>query len=208
MKKPWIATMALCLSLFFAGSTSSEPAHAQTYTYHTIYNTALPSVIHVAIRANNNPRGQILWVQTVGFQEYCSDVLPNEWIPEWNVEALRAGAMAVKMFAWYHTLHPVTIDGFTFDVDNTTNFQEYKYMSGRPETDQAIQDIWPYAYAYTDGGIGPLDYRAGVPNNPNWPFNHSQKMAQWGSQYWATAGMNNQQILAFYFTGRTLLQAP
>ncbi len=208
MNRPWIVSVAIFILLICSGSTVTSHAHAQILAYHTIYNSPLPSVIHIAIRANNNPRGQILWVQTVGFQEYCSDVLPNEWYSTWNLEALRAGAMAVKMFGWYHTLHPVTIDGFTFDVDNTTNFQEYKYMSGRPETDQAIKDMWSYAYAYSDGGIAPLDYRSGVPNNANWPFNHSQKMAQWGSQYWATTGMSNIQILNFFFTGRTLLPSP
>ncbi|PWI57792.1 SpoIID/LytB domain-containing protein [Sulfoacidibacillus thermotolerans] len=208
MKRPWIAAMALFAVLLWGGAVVVPSAHGQVYAYHTIYNTPLPSVIHVAIRANNDPRGQILWVQTVGFQEYCSDVLPNEWFSNWKPEALKAGAMAVKMFGWYHVLHPVTIDGFTFDVDNTTNFQEYKYMSGRFETDQAVRNIWPYAYVYTNGGIGPLDFRAGIPNNANWMYNHSQKMAQWGSEYLANAGMNYIQILGFYYTGRTLLQGP
>jgi len=64
-----------------------------------LYNVKLLVVIRVAIRAGNDPRGPILWVQTIGFQQYCTDVLPNEWIPSWDPQALEAGAMAVKMFA-------------------------------------------------------------------------------------------------------------
>ncbi len=188
------------------GLTSSY-VRAQVVSNQTVNNTPVPSVIHVAIRANNNPRGQILWVQTLSFKEYCTDVLPNEWGPAWKTESLKAGAMAVKMFGWYHTLHPVTIGGFTFDVDNTTNFQEYKYMTSRSKTDQAIQSIWPYAYTYTIGEIAPLDYRAGNPNRANSSFDSSQKMSQWGSQYWAIKGMNYVQILGIYYSGRTLLKS-
>ena len=175
---------------------------------HTLYNTPLPTTIHVAIRAGNNPRGAIQWVQTVSFQQYCRDVLPNEWYPSWNTQSLLAGAQAVKMFGWYHRLHPVTIGGFTFDVDNTTNFQQYRYMSGMPATDQAVANTWNMAYTAPNGGITPLDYRAGIPDNANWSMEHSQHMAQWGSQYWALTGWSNSQILGFYFTGRSFLSIP
>lgn len=191
-------------------SETSSAARAQTAPglTHTLYNTPLPQVIRVAIRAGNNPRGPILWVQTVGFQQYCEDVLPNEWIPSWDPAALQAGAMAIKMFAWYHVLHPVSIGGFQFDVDNTVNFQQYKPLSAMPQTTQAVQSVWPYAYVFANGGIVPLDYRAGTSNSPNWPFIASQKMSQWGSQYWAAQGYSYQQILNLYYTNRVLLAAP
>ena len=162
----------------------------------------------VAIRAFGNPYGSILRVQTVGFQEYCSDVLPNEWMPSWDPASLRAGAMAVRMFAWYHHLHPVTVGGFTFDVDNTANFQVFRYQSGTPATDQAVQTVWPYACALPGGGIAPLDYRAGWRNTANWPLARSQKVSQWGSEYLANSGRSYLQILGFYFPGRAWLRVP
>ena len=183
-------------------------AQARAALQHTLYNTPLPTTIHIAIRAANNPRGQIQWVQTVGFEQYCRDVLPNEWYPSWNAQSLLAGAIAVKMFGWYHRLHPVTIGGYTFDVDNTTNFQQYRYMSGRPPTDQAVTGSWHTAYTYADGSLAPLDYRAGAPNSANWPMEHSEHMAEWGSQYWALTGRGYSKILAFYFTARTFLPIP
>ena len=139
------------------------PATAQI---QTIYNTAYPATIRVAIRANNNPSNPILYVQTVGFEEYCEDVLPNKWIPSWP-EALKAGAIAVKMFAWYYSLHPTTEQGFTYDVDNTTNFQTFKYLSGQYETDLAVQETWNMVYVPADGTIKQLDYRMGTPNSDN-----------------------------------------
>ena len=197
--------LALCAAAGFS-VFAGLPVRAQAID--TIYNVKLPVVIRVAIRAGNNPRGPILWVQTIGFQQYCTDVLPNEWIPSWDPQALEAGAMAVKMFAWYHTLHPVTVGGFTFDVDNTVNFQEFRFLSGRVETDRALTITWPYAYTDSNGTIAALDYRAGIPDNPNWPFIGSQKMAQWGSQYWAMTGASYLRILNLYFPGRTLFSIP
>jgi len=41
-------------------------------------------------------------VTTVNFNTYVQDVLPNEWIPSWPSEALKAGAVAAKMF-WLET---------------------------------------------------------------------------------------------------------
>ena len=131
-------------------------------------------------------------------------MLPNEWIPAWNVESLKAGAMAVKMFAWYHHLHPVSVDGFTFDVDNTVNFQSFRYWSRQSETTQAFQAIRSYAYVKPTGEIIELNYRAGIRDNPNWQYRNAQKMAQWGSEYWAERGRTYNQILQFYYLDRSL----
>lgn len=188
-----------------AGFAVVAPPSVSAQTSNTVDNTAMPSVIRVAVRANNDPRGAILWVQTVGFQEYCDDVLPNEWMSSWSSQALRAGAVAIKMFAWYHSLHPVTVDGFTFDVDNTTNFQEYKYLSATTLTDTAVQDTWRLVLVPQTGEILQLDYRAGIPNNPNWAFVGSQRMAQWGTEYWGqVARLSYVSILSLYYPGRSI----
>jgi peptidoglycan hydrolase-like amidase len=189
-----------------AGLCATPPVEAAT---PTVYNTSEPSTIRVAIRGLNpwgeaDPRGRILWVQTVPYEQYCQDVLPNEWVPSWHIEALKAGAVAVKMFAWYHHLHPVTIDGFTFDVDNTVNFQTFRYLSRQPDTNRAIAAVRPYAYVKPGGEIIELNYRAGYRNSPNWQYRNAQKMAQWGSQYWAEQGRNWIQILQFYYMDRQL----
>jgi len=204
MRKAVLASAAFA-SFAIAGFAAPPVAHAE----NTIYNTSPPSTIRVAIRSENpsgeaDPRGRIIWVQTVPFEEYVQDVLPNEWVPSWNQEALKAGAMAIKMFAWYHHLHPVTIDGFTFDVDNTVNFQTYRTLSRQSDTDRAVFAVWRRTYVKQDGGIIELNYRAGYENNPNWQYRNAQKMAQWGSEYWATRGRDYVQILQFYYMDRVL----
>jgi len=175
----------------------------------TVDNTSLPSVIRVAIRGLNpsgepDPRGRILWVQTLPFEQYCQDVLPNEWVPSWDIESLKAGAMAIKMFAWYHHLHPVTVDGFTFDVDNTVNFQHFRYFSRQPDTNAAFNAIRRYVYVKPSGEIIELNYRAGIRDDPNWEYRNAQKMSQWGSEYWAMKGRTYEQILQFYYLNRGL----
>jgi hypothetical protein len=52
-------------------------------------------------------------VQVINFKEYVRHVLPNEWVPTWPGESLRAGAMAAKMFAW----RIISIGGKWSDAD-------------------------------------------------------------------------------------------
>lgn len=199
MKQLW--TIALSLVPVSVSISIGHPLLAQAQT-KTIYNTAYPTTIRVAIRANNNPVSPILYIQTVGFEEYCEDVLPNEWVPGWSSEALEAGAIAVKMFAWYYTLHPTTEDKLTYDVDNTTNFQEFKYLSGTVETDLAIQDTWNVALVPSNGTITQLNFRTGTPNGENSSYIGTDIMSQWGSQYWADkAKLPFESILNMYYPG-------
>lgn len=178
--------------------------HVDAQPLQTIYNTKMPSIVRVAVRKDNDPRGEILWVQTLGFKEYCEDVLPNEWMPSWSTESLRAGAIAIKMFGWYHTLHPVTENGMTFDVDNTTNFQQFKYQSGTYVTDKAVNDTWKQVYVPSSGEIKQLDYRAGVAHSSNAWYDGSNMMSQWGSQYRASVGgLAHLDILRLYYLDRT-----
>lgn len=200
--------LSLCVAALSAAVTFNPVLQAQAQV-QTIGNTPVPTSIRVAVRGLSpwgepDPRGRVLWVQTVPFQQYIEDVLPNEWIPSWDNNALRAGAMAIKMFAWYHHLHPVTIDGFTFDVDNTTNFQTFEYLSRQPNTNLAVEAIRSLAYVKPNGEIVELNYRAGNKNDPNWEYRNAQKMSQWGSEYWALLGRTYVQILQFYYMDRQL----
>ncbi len=202
---------ALAVAGAVTAATCLSPMPKAQAQIATVYNTSEPPTIRVAIRGLNpwgepDPRGRVMWVQNVPFNQYCEDVLPNEWIPSWDVDALKAGAMAIKMFAWYHHLHPVTIDGFTFDVDNTTNFQAFEYLSRQPETTAAVNAIRNFAYVKPNGEIIELNYRAGDKDSPNWQYRNAQKMAQWGSEFWAKQGRTYVQILQFYYMDRRLQQ--
>lgn len=209
--KTWqSATLAVAFTVGSLCAPTGPSAQAQVFR---IGSAGFPSVIRVAIRENNasgeaDPRGRIIYVQTVNFDQYCRDVLPNEWYPSWSVASLEAGAIAVKMFGWYHRLHPVTVGGFTFDVDNTVNFQTYREQSEQDSTDRAYYVTRSLAYVPPSLEIQELNYRAGYENNPNWQYRNAGKMAQWGSEYLASLGRTPLQILQFYFTGRELTPIP
>ena len=207
----WTAA-ALSLAMT-AGTAVLPPAPAARAQVFKIGETGFPSVIRVAIRENNpfgeaDPRGRILYVKTVNFDQYCRDVLPNEWYPSWRPASLAAGAIAVKMFGWYHHLHPVMVGGFTFDVDNTVNFQTYLEQSEQDATDRAYYATRHLAYVPPTQEIQELNYRAGYANNPNWQYRNAQKIAQWGTEYWAALGRTPLQILQFYYMNRDLTVIP
>ena len=204
------AAATICTTGVLFTVQSTPHAHAQPYK---IGSTGFPSAIRVAIRQTNafgepDPRGAILFVQTVNFDTYCREVLPNEWYPSWPASSLQAGAVAVKMFGWYHHLHPVTVGGFTFDVDNTVNFQTFREQSEQGSTDQAYYATRPLAYVPPTMDIQELNYRAGYQGSPNWQYRNAQKMAQWGSDYLALQGWTPTQILNFYYAGRQVVNIP
>ncbi|MFT9849069.1 carboxypeptidase-like regulatory domain-containing protein [Aneurinibacillus sp. REN35] len=184
--------------------------HVQAQTEAKAGLTPPPDTILVAIRESTpggepNPRGRILYVRQVPFNEYIRNVLPNEWLPSWEAEALKAGALAAKMFTWYHALHPVTIDNHQFAVDNTINFQLYREGTSMPRTNAAIEEVRDLAFVKPDDTIFEMNYRAGYPNSPNSPYRRAQKMAQHGSQYLASKQNKNMlEILQYYYEGKKL----
>lgn len=202
----------LSLAIAVALAVAALPATAWA-SHKTVYNATYPSSIRVAIRearpnGEPNPRGRILYVKTVPFDNYVQDSLPNEWIPSWQLESLRAGAMAVKMFAWYKVLHPTKLDGWEFDLDNSTNYQTYREGNRFEATNNAHWGIRSRAYTQPDGTIVELNYRAGYQGGPNWEYRNANMMSQWGSQYWAKEGRNYLSILQWYYQGRTLHTIP
>lgn len=207
-----LATLALVPAAALVPLLLGAP-QAEAQQNYFIGQTGFPSSIRVAIRENNpagepDPRGRIVYVSNVNFDQYCRNVLPNEWLPSWRISALQSGAIAVKMFAWYHHLHPVTIGGFTFDVDNSVNFQTYRAHSDQQPTDEAYYSTRNLAYVKPDRSIFELNYRAGYANSPNWQYRNAGKMAQWGSEYWAQQGLTATQILNFYFMNHMIVPIP
>jgi peptidoglycan hydrolase-like amidase len=196
-----------CLLLVLAAVIAPpvQPARAEK-----AWDAPPPQMIRIAIRESRpggepDPQGRILYVQTVHFKDYVKNVLPLEWLPDWHPEALKAGAIAVKMLAWYHTRHPTTVDGFTFDVDNTVNFQRYREGLRTSVTDRAVDDTWNLAYVAKDGEIFRLTYRSGQRDDPDLAARDAGELSQWGSQYWAQKGKTALQILQFFARDRILV---
>jgi len=138
----------------------------------------------------------IQYVEVVDFSFYVKHVLPSEWIGGWPIESLRAGAMAVKTYAWYWVNQGGKWPEYGADVVDSTCDQVYKPAYSYWKTDQAVDDTWNHRMV-RDGSIFPAYYYAGAYNGDPTDGNH---MTQWGSKYWADQGQLWDWILHFYYS--------
>ncbi|MCJ7660682.1 MAG: hypothetical protein MUO67_16145, partial [Anaerolineales bacterium] len=78
-------------------------------------------------------------IHIVDFKQYAKNVLPNEWAL-WSDDSLRAGAMAVKMYAWYW----IALDGKWNDADvwDSTCDQVYNPNIEYASTNAAVEFTW------------------------------------------------------------------
>lgn len=138
----------------------------------------------------------IIEVIEMDFMEYVKNVLPNEWPNSWHPESLKAGAMAVKTFAWWRmTLTNPRPQGADV-VDNTCD-QRFIRNSRRPTTDAAVDATWPYRMS-RGGLIRNVHYLDTDQRCANTPALRPC-MGQWGSRYMAEAGYTWEQILHHYY---------
>jgi hypothetical protein len=87
-------------------------------------------------------------VETVDFRQYAKHVLPNEWVASWPWESLRAGAMAVKMYAWSY----IAVGGKWDDADvyDSTCDQVYNPAVSYNSTNQAVDFTWNWRLTRDD----------------------------------------------------------
>ena len=143
----------------------------------------------------------IQYVEIVDFNFYAKHVLPSEWIGSWPAESLKAGAMAVKTYAWYWVNQGGKWPEYGADVVDSTCDQVYNPAYSYWKTDQAVDDTWGHRMV-RDGTIQkwivfPAYYYAGEYNGEPTDGNH---MTQWGSKYWADQGQAWDWILHFYYS--------
>jgi len=62
-------------------------------------------------------------IETVALKDYVKVVLPREFPSTWPGEAIKAGAVAVKSYAWYYVEHPYRPG--TCHISDTTKHQKY-----------------------------------------------------------------------------------
>ena len=159
-------------------------------------NSKLPSTILVY-------RVSLGRVDRVDFKTYVKNVLPNEWVSSWPAASLRAGAMAVRSYAWYWALHSTrkTSGGQCYDVRDDTADQVYRPSSALSSTSSAVDNTWS-ARMTRSGNVLQAHYcstttACGAWVDGNW-------MSQYGSRDLANAGDSYQTILRHYYSGITL----
>jgi hypothetical protein len=151
-------------------------------------------------------------VETVDFKVYVKNVLSREWIGSWTTESLRSGAVAVKMYAWYHVLHWRGLTngaGQCFDVYDDTRDQVYNPSQPTWPTAAAAVDATWATRALRNGAIYPTYYNGGSAGEACGANKNGWRMYQWGTQACGLAGMTAAQILlTYYYPSWTVTDAP
>jgi hypothetical protein len=161
-------------------------------------NDPLPATIRVGITGNLFCTPYITMtytVQTVDFKSYVKHVLPNEWLYTWNQESLRAGAMAVKMYAWYW----INLGGKwrgTDMIDSVCD-QVYNPAVEYASTNQAVDYTWNWKLT-RQGGFFQTSHKDTADCSPPNCMNQSE------SALLAYHGYTWDQILAHFYPGSTL----
>jgi len=119
---------------------------------------------------------------TLDFRQYVKGVLPNEWHGDWHTESLRAGAVAVKMYAWQQ----YRIKGYVWDCNWD---QVYRPSFRTNRTDRAVDDTWNVIL------WGDRIYYDDYPNACLSRGQTENCMSQWVTLEQAERGMNHLDIL-------------
>lgn len=136
------------------------------------------------------------------FLFYATHVLPNEWIPSWDSDALAAGAIAVKTYAAYRTMPNNAYSGGEdcADVIDTVADQVFDPTWSTLQTDQAVYEGWG-SILWRGNGWFLAQYYAGLKGEPCAPVTGTfeGRMSQWGTQSCALDGMVWPDIVSLYY---------
>lgn len=103
-------------------------------------------------------------IESVPFREYVITVMGKEWPSYLPQPVVEAGAVAVKQYAWFHSLGNSrrTGDGRCFDVRDSTGDQLYKPNRARvrPDHYRAAEATWGVTL-FKDGRLFMTGYRRG-----------------------------------------------
>lgn len=113
-------------------------------------------------------RNQTGRIQKVAFKKYVITVMGKEWPAYLPHAVVEAGAVAVKQYAWYHTLQGPrrTRDGRCYDVRDGTSDQLYKPNRARIRSDHhaAAERTWNITLTKNDR-LFMTGYRRGNKHN-------------------------------------------
>jgi hypothetical protein len=201
VRAPLSAPMAVVV---VAASAGASPSSAASACGSYVSETVPPRTIRVFRSATGA-------VETVDFRAYVKNVLSREWISSWTTESLRAGALAVKHYAWYQVLHwrgYVNEAGECFDVFDSTRDQHYDPTRPTYASMAAAVDATWGTRALKGGRIFATYYNAGAPGEACGANANGWRMYQWGTQACGLAGRTAAQIMATYYTGVVVTGAP
>jgi len=139
---------------------------------------------------------------TYNFVFYVTHVLPDEWIASWDADALGAGAIAAKTYAWYRTLpgHAYTGGAGCADITDYTADQVFDPTWSNANTDQAVYATYG-TINWKNGGIWLSQYWSGSSSDPCQAVTgtYAGRMSQWGTQSCALTGLGWQSIVKIFY---------
>ena len=195
---------AITLSAALAPMATPIPASAAGECGIYASETAPPPTIRVYRTATGA-------VDTVDFGTYVKNVLSREWISSWTTESLRAGALAVKNYAWYQVIHwrgYLNAAGQCFDVFDSTRDQHYDPSRPTYASMAAAVDATWGTLAHRSGRIFATYYNAGQAYEACGARANGWQMFQWGTQACGLDGRGAAEIMAIYYPGVVVSAAP
>lgn len=157
--------------------------HYVTYSY--------PQKIIVQLNITGNSS-----LDVVDMNTYIQCTLPNEWMADWNTEALKAGAYCVKMVGIYRAIKPWNS---AKGISLNQRTQNYIPHTENSKTNQVIASIKNCGMADSSGILFFPEYAKGSDGQIG-PKACGQ-LKQYGSQALARKGYTCKQILNYYYSG-------
>ena len=163
MRRLYRSSIILAIFILLSGYQNATgffpPASASTYLNFTTAGNSqnpvilvasplrleIPKTIRVRITGSQDCDLNAPYVvKTIDFKDYVKHVLPSEWNPSARQyhEVLKAGAIAIKMYAWYW----IDRGGKWKDADvwDSVCDQVYNPNVSTLVTDQAVDDTWEW----------------------------------------------------------------
>jgi hypothetical protein len=174
--------------------------------------TKPPATIRVLVRTGDQTGTYT--ITDVPFQQYVENVLPDEWVPSWDGDALKAGAVAVKSYGWYWVTHYggyVNATHACFDVTDDFLFQTYLPGSASPRTDAAVRESWPVV-ARVNGEVFQASYQSFLHSSAEscGAYANGSVLSQSGSQNCVEENTGNKYnviLQRYYYPGLQLATA-
>ena len=161
-----------------------------------VNNQAYRSKVYLVNRGN----GWIA-VNQLSLEDYVASVVGAEMPSLWNMEALKAQAVAARSYALAHIARPANKD---FDLGDTTRWQAYRGISSQTSrSTQATQATKGIVLRYK-GGIVESLYASTADISLQAHGHLGASMSQHGAQQLARRGLKFNEILARYYTGASL----
>lgn len=193
-RRRFVAALAVLLTLASSMPGLVPPAAAASCSGYSSVSVPPPT-----IRVLRHATGA---VETVDFRAYTKNVLSREWLWYWTGRSLRAGALAVKHYAWYQILHwrgGTNAEGECYDIRDDTRDQVYNPT--RPTYDSAaaaVDATWDVRVR-RNHTIVPTYYDSGAVDEECGANANGRKMYQWGSQACGLDGLSARAIIKTYY---------